>query len=99
MRTEVHIATREVAPSTCPGCQAVLDGRAGASFDGPVDFVNIVGVPTVCAYCGVIAVFADQSGRMRYPTPEETASFEASPEIMAVVAFAREWIAKRKQAT
>lgn len=90
-----HLACAEISPA----CSTALDALTGVNCKGRVDFANLVGKPTVCGYCGAIAVFADQSGLMRTPTEAESASIAASPEIMQVVEFARQYIAERAKGT
>lgn len=94
-KPEVYVESGDVTPTACPFCQAEITGATGTSFSGPADFNNRVGKPTVCVYCGAISIFADSSGRLRVPTPEESADIEASPDIMKIVGMVRGWITQK----
>ena len=76
--------------SACPNCMKKLDGVTGVSWDGdfkrvgPTRKVSIEGSMTMCAYCGVLLMFADEDGRLRLMTAEERAA-KVDPAVQQLI--------------
>jgi hypothetical protein len=46
-------------PARCPGCRALLDGYTGVSLAPERRPAPKPGDATICAYCGLYAIFGD----------------------------------------
>lgn len=73
----------QVAPNTCPGCDAHLDAVSGLSGAMVPDNGSV----TICCYCAGVFVF--DGGKLRHPRPSEQQSFAYDEELQKAVAMVK----------
>lgn len=73
----------------CPNCRQRIDGQAAATTDDGAPRLPQPGDPTVCSFCGALAVFARAGShdrpslRLRAPTDLEVAELALDPAVQA----------------
>lgn len=57
----------------CPNCEAVNDISTNAD---ELDMPPIDGALSICAYCGTLSIFYDNTTKLRIPTEQEMKEIE-----------------------
>lgn len=85
-------------PAECLDCHALLEGVTNVSDQPGKDMRQLRGQVSLCAYCGAIAIFVDDEGRLRKPTEAEMEQIKKQPEIMEIIGlFANKGAAPRRR--
>lgn len=82
-----YIQLRERLPKNfCPSCAELFDAVTDVQIGhDPKPDRELKGNITVCAYCGEILMFVDNTGSLRALTPEERRDIRLAPEIQELI--------------
>lgn len=70
--------------NACPGCGKLIDAVTGVALDKPPRNLKLADVPTICAYCGTLLIFKDNTGHLRLMTEAERNSIRLDPILMEI---------------